>query len=247
MYIILEKDKKGGRLIMYCPNCGKKVDNDALYCDDCGSLITHPQQKQDVSKNKKYYGSIVLVALIILVAVGYLYFNSMKHKDKQQNNTIQASDTYNSNDNQENIIYETLPAEISNKDKSKEEIAREVGACVKEFYLTYLDAINSQDETLMKNVADSLKNDRVNRMHRNSKYSYENVKIIMDYSSLEYDDETAVFKIKATNIGTDLIDYHTFNLDVCLHIETIYENGAWVVKIANQIDCKLLTENIIEL
>lgn len=36
-----------GERIMYCPNCGKKLDDDALFCDECGTKIERQKPSND--------------------------------------------------------------------------------------------------------------------------------------------------------------------------------------------------------
>lgn len=54
----------------YCSNCGNKLNDDAEFCDECGT----PQHESDSSKNK--YIIIGLLALIIIILSVFLIMGS---------------------------------------------------------------------------------------------------------------------------------------------------------------------------
>ena len=51
---------------MYCNNCGKKLDDDAKFCPECGSKI---QSAQRVSEEPEKGGAskvLIIVAIVLL-------------------------------------------------------------------------------------------------------------------------------------------------------------------------------------
>jgi uncharacterized membrane protein YvbJ len=52
---------------MKCPNCGKEIANDSLFCEFCGTKVT----KEKANKKKKWG---VVLALCILIIGGLIYY-----------------------------------------------------------------------------------------------------------------------------------------------------------------------------
>ena len=58
---------------MYCPNCGKKIPDQAKFCGYCGSPVTAPAEPQNPEPRKparkkgKIAGIIIAVAAILIL------------------------------------------------------------------------------------------------------------------------------------------------------------------------------------
>lgn len=237
---------------MFCPKCGNKVEDLAKFCDKCGEPITPITQPK---KKKNNIGIIVFGVLIVaslIVSIVVLSFDKISgffNKEETVVNTINNDDNAVKNEDINNTnVVETIQPEFSEfpDTLTKEEIMREAGIIAKEFYLSYLEAIEYQDEYLIENCTEELRKDRVDRMKKNKGYLYDNDHFYVDMSSVQFSDDSAVFKIRVENTGTDTSDWHTFDNNVCMHVEMAKKNGEWLVTFVNQIDCMLLTENVWE-
>lgn len=81
---------------MYCPKCGSNNDEDAKYCEKCGTLI-----KKNTKTGEEHTGTSVkylIVICVILVAglgiaAGYIFYNNSgtSNSSQVQNNTISES------------------------------------------------------------------------------------------------------------------------------------------------------------
>lgn len=238
---------------MFCPKCGNKVENQAKFCDKCGEPIAPIKQP---TKKKNNAGIIIFSMLIIatlIFSIAIVFSDKIegifnKKYTISENNNSYENDLieYDEKDNT-NVVESSQPEFSEFPDTlTKEEVMREAAIVAKEFYLSYLEAIDYQDEYLIENCTEELRKDRAERMRKNKGYTYENDHFYVDMSSVQFSDDSAVFKIRVENTGTDKSDWHTFDNIVCMHIEMAKKNGEWFVTFVNQIDCILLTENVWE-
>lgn len=68
---------------MYCEECGKKIDSDAIYCEHCGHKISNDEisLKPPISKKESKY----LFLILIFVLFGFLFFQELKYFNSPEN------------------------------------------------------------------------------------------------------------------------------------------------------------------
>ena len=75
---------------MYCQKCGKEINNNASFCENCGNPLA---QKNDNNKSEKYKHQKFIISVIsmVIIAIGILFFLFLI------SNVIETSYSYNKN------------------------------------------------------------------------------------------------------------------------------------------------------
>lgn len=58
---------------MYCPRCGKEIQQGSVYCPSCGQRINAAPQKSRNSQWMKWIGIVVALGVAIIIAASFLY------------------------------------------------------------------------------------------------------------------------------------------------------------------------------
>ena len=117
---------------MYCGECGTKNNKDALYCSECGKKLVQKENKQPMSKKKKFILITILIIVIALV-IGYNIINSMCSAEKVATSYVEALIN-----NDADKLYDTLNIDKNNKFTSKESFEK----IYKEKYQTDVEVSN---------------------------------------------------------------------------------------------------------
>ena len=63
---------------MYCINCGKEIDDNSKYCNECGA-------NQEENKTKKSQFIIIFIAIILVCIIPISMINRKKHNSNLEN------------------------------------------------------------------------------------------------------------------------------------------------------------------
>lgn len=103
----------------FCPNCGQEVEENAKFCDHCGSSLNEDlsietqDQKQPPKKKKskkKWYWFIILVILLLLI--GLYFWTQPKSSSSSQSEESISSSSYS-----EEVQSSSSSLEESNEEK----------------------------------------------------------------------------------------------------------------------------------
>lgn len=108
---------------MFCPWCGKKIDDTAIYCENCGRKISTDancvsDEKKCVTSQKSHFLLILIVAIFV-VGLGIVGIQLFYDEDVEE-----SSNTNNSNENNEvltSYVNETETSVQSIVEESNEE------------------------------------------------------------------------------------------------------------------------------
>lgn len=189
---------------MFCTNCGKENENDAVYCVECGHLMNKTAVKKgnikipDVKiKNKK--SVIAIAAVIMLVLVGSFIFGGRSYKK-----TIDLFVKYTISEADVKMVFDKLvPSKVIDyalKDagKSRSDYRRD---------------IKEANEDLQNNIKQVEKQYDVK--WKNCKVSYE----IVDVETLKGDDLADIKELYKEDIGLKVSGAKQVELEVTIRID----------------------------
>ena len=79
---------------MFCRNCGKKIPNNAKFCNHCGTLQnSHNNNENRVLRKLKKIGKVILIIILCLAAVIALWLGITIYKAIRQANTPTTAST----------------------------------------------------------------------------------------------------------------------------------------------------------
>ena len=73
------------KVIMYCKKCGRAVEEDSLYCNNCGAQI-NTTQNQNISEDSSSFGFALLGFFIPLV--GLILFSYTRGRSPKEQNLL---------------------------------------------------------------------------------------------------------------------------------------------------------------
>lgn len=123
---------------MFCPNCGTKNDEKAVFCANCGMRLKHATiepiitpntarpttrlaqtaTKPKLAKQNKIIISVVIVVLILVAGGGYYVYHQSQQSDKMTTSVDSTSGQASSGKTQSESTAKTTSAKAVNKVKS---------------------------------------------------------------------------------------------------------------------------------
>ena len=114
---------------MFCQNCGKQVENDAKFCEFCGSTLKKEQASQNAEPKKKSSAPLIigLVTTFLVIAIAavvliIVFVNKDDKKPDKDNKATEVMTEYTNNSetkepNTENITTDKVTTEPITEDK----------------------------------------------------------------------------------------------------------------------------------
>lgn len=189
---------------MFCTNCGKENDNDAVFCSECGHLMNENAAKKselkvpDVKiKNKKFVTAIA--AVIILILVGSFIFGGRSYKK-----TIDLFVKYSVSEADVKMVFDKLiPSKVI--DYALEDAGQSRS--------DYRRDIKKANEDLQNNIKQIEKQYDVK--WKNCKVSYE----IVDVETLKGDDLADIKELYKEDIGLKVSGAKQVELEITIRID----------------------------
>ncbi len=69
---------------MYCEECGKKIDLDSKFCENCGTEVKR-KQKKILMTTKHPLETKILITLIIISIFGFIFYQELKYFNSPEN------------------------------------------------------------------------------------------------------------------------------------------------------------------
>lgn len=74
--------------MMKCPNCGSINDDDAQFCENCGTHLQGTSSGGTANSTQVLLVAVIVLVALLSFAVGYNFFNNPKNQTMQMNDTI---------------------------------------------------------------------------------------------------------------------------------------------------------------